>query len=140
MNLLEFAAKKQCRVTILSGDVHVAAVGVIESLRSRPGDNSQVINQLISSGIVHPGPPGVVRFFLKHVLDRPEEIVPRVIGRMLDFPGTSERFVGDRNWMSITPDAPERDERRLWIEWHVEGFPLPFTHVVHAVTDAPPPP
>lgn len=131
MRLLTLAEEKRVRVTILSGDVHVAALGVIESSRSIQGDNSQVINQLISSGIVHPGPPGVVQFFLKHVLDREEEVAPRVTARTLSFPGTNERFLGGRNWLCLNPDEPGNDAGRFWVEWHVEGWPTPFTHVIH---------
>jgi PhoD-like phosphatase len=66
--LLDYAEATGTRVTILSGDVHVAALGVIESTR-RPVRwlNSNVINQLTSSAIVHPSPPRVVRFFLEQI-------------------------------------------------------------------------
>jgi hypothetical protein len=66
--LLAFADSKKCRVTVLSGDVHVGAPGMIASTRSTAEEpSSQVINQLTSSGIVHPPPPGVVLFFLETV-------------------------------------------------------------------------
>ncbi len=41
--LLKFSAETECRVTILSGDVHVAAVGVIESDRNDVPLNARVI-------------------------------------------------------------------------------------------------
>lgn len=58
------SAEKKCDITILSGDVHVAAVGVLESDRNDVSPNAAVINQLTSSGIVHPAPPAVMRYFL----------------------------------------------------------------------------
>jgi phosphodiesterase/alkaline phosphatase D-like protein len=66
--LFDFARAKRIRPTVLSGDVHVAAVGVIENDRVRESV-PVVINQLISSGIVHPGPPAAVLFCLKHLFD-----------------------------------------------------------------------
>ena len=54
--LLDLAEREKARVTIVSGDVHVAALGYLESRREEPRSNAAVINQLTSSGIVHPGP------------------------------------------------------------------------------------
>jgi hypothetical protein len=63
--VLAFADSKKCRVAVLSGDVHVGALGMIESTRGTAEEpSSQVINQLTSSGIVHP-PPCVVLFSWK---------------------------------------------------------------------------
>ena len=60
-NLLSFSRAKKTRVTFLSGDVHVAAVGAIKSMREGTNSvkNSNVMNQLTSSAIVHPPPPGI---------------------------------------------------------------------------------
>ncbi|MCB2070589.1 MAG: hypothetical protein KDF67_13685, partial [Ottowia sp.] len=48
------ASASGTRITVLSGDVHVAALGVIESDRRDVPANANVINQLTSSGIEHP--------------------------------------------------------------------------------------
>ena len=64
--LLQFAEKKETRVTLLSGDVHVGAVGVIESQRAGSMNNhANVIHQLTSSGIVHPAPPPLLSYALQ---------------------------------------------------------------------------
>ncbi|MDF5950495.1 hypothetical protein P4193_02460 [Pseudomonas aeruginosa] len=50
--LLNFSAKGT-RVTIVSGDVHVAAAAVIESSLPQHGNGAGAIFQLVSTGIVH---------------------------------------------------------------------------------------
>lgn len=126
--LLDWSASKQGRVTILSGDVHVGAVGVIESTRKGGGGHETVITQLVSSAIVHPPPPGVAMFFLKRIGDEVEQVDRGITAQMTEFPATKERFLAARNWLSLTPD----DKGHLWADWHVEGIPVPYTKVIHA--------
>lgn len=127
--LLRLAEEGLVRPTLISGDVHVAALGYIESTRSGPGRGS-VINQLISSAIVHPSPPGAVVFALRHLFDSTDEIDRGIIGRMADFPGTQVRFVGKRNYLTIDPDSSANDYR-LWVNWWAEGEEQPFVKVIH---------
>jgi hypothetical protein len=118
------------RITIVSGDVHVAALGVIESTRRAPIGHDATINQLISSGIVHPGPPAIALFALRHLFDVPDEIVPGIRTRMTNFPGLSYGFVGARNFLALEPDK----ERRIWANWWVEGETNhPYVKVIHPV-------
>jgi hypothetical protein len=133
--LLNFSEAKGTRVTILSGDVHVAATGVIESAR-RPLRyvNAAAINQLTSSAIVHPPPPRIVRYFLEQVGSEVQEMDRDISGQMLQFPATNYRFVAERNWLTIDID----DTDRLWANWRVEGAPQPLTKVIHpCVTPSP---
>jgi hypothetical protein len=128
--LLAFADNKNCRVTVLSGDVHVGALGIIESSRSTADDPStQVINQLTSSGIVHPPPAGVVLFFLETVTGKKMELDRDLYSEMLEFPGTHHHYIGARNWLSLEPD----DSGRIWANWHVETEPYPYTKVIHPI-------
>jgi hypothetical protein len=115
------------RTTVISGDVHVAALGVVESTRTREPGSEAILNQLISSGIVHPGPGGVVIFALQHLFDSDDEIDRGIVGRMLQFPGNKAKFLGGRNCLSLEPD----DEGRVWCNWLVEGQEFPFTKVIH---------
>jgi hypothetical protein len=134
--LLGLAQSKQMRPTILSGDVHVAALGVIESIRDvRPGDRIGVINQFISSGIVHPGPGAAVVFALRNLFDNQDEFDNGITARMVEFPGTQHRFVGRRNFLSLELDEPNnRSKPRLWANWIVEGEEQePYVKVVHPV-------
>jgi hypothetical protein len=126
--LLDFAHAKATRVTILSGDVHVGALGVIESVR-RPVQwlHENVINQLTSSAIVHPPPARIVRYFLERMGDEVKEIDRGISAQMLQFPGTNYRFIAARNWLSVEFDESDR----IWANWHVEDQREALTKVVH---------
>jgi hypothetical protein len=125
--LLDFSSRNQCRVTLLSGDVHVGAVGIIQSARQGAQNATQVINQLTSSGIVHPAPPGMVLFFLENVTGKRMSDDRDIQSGIVEIPGTRHHFIGARNWLALAPD----DEDRYWANWHAETEPYPFTKVIH---------
>jgi hypothetical protein len=129
--LLKFSKDTKCRVTIVSGDVHVAALGYIESKRDgSAGGAANVINQLISSGMVHTPPPGIIVYMMEKVLgDNVEEVDRGITAQMLKFPGTAKRFISARNFLSLTID----DRYRIWAEWFAEGEQAPYTKVIHPV-------
>ena len=127
------ASAKGIRITLLSGDVHVAAIGVLESSRTSVLNNAHVINQLTSSGIVHPPPPGVALFFLEQACQRVDQIDRDITGTMFEFPTTSHRMIGSRNFLTLQPDAPGNPAKRYWANWWAEGEPHPYTKVIHAV-------
>jgi hypothetical protein len=128
-NLLEAPGK--VRVTLLSGDVHVAALGIIKSVRDTNADSEAVINQLISSGVVHPGPGAAVVFALNHLFDSEDEIDRDIFGQMKEFRDKA-KFVGKRNYLSIEPD-PDTAKPRLWCNWLVENTRFPYTKVIQPV-------
>ena len=120
---------KKIRPTIISGDVHVAGIGYVESTRPEH-IRSAVINQLISSGIVHPGPGAAVLFALRNLFDRPDEMDRGITGRMVEFPGTQDKFVGGRNFLTLRPDEIDR----IWANWWIEGSTEdPYTKVIHPI-------
>ncbi len=127
---------KGTRVTLLSGDVHVAAIGVIESDRTNPGGNAssgaRVINQLTASGIVHPPPPGVALSFLERSCEVVEQIDRGITGTMHEFPTTRHRMIGRRNFLTLQPDDAD-GSGRYWANWWAEGEAHPYTKVIHAV-------
>ena len=128
--LFSFAENRNIRPTIISGDVHVAAVGVIENSRLNSAGPPLVINQLISSAIVHPGPGQVFLFALNNVFDSSDEIDRGIVARLMEFPGNTAKFVGNRNFLSLEPDA----SRRIWANWFAEGEENdPYTKVIHAL-------
>jgi hypothetical protein len=134
--LLDWAAVRHTRVTILSGDVHVGALGVIESDRRDAPANAAVINQLTSSGVVHPAPPAMALFYLEHVGDRVETVDRGITASMYPFPGTSHRYIGARNYLSLEPDTGPDAANRVWVNWWVEGEEQPYTKAIHPVTPA----
>lgn len=115
------------RPTILSGDVHVAALGQIESTR----DPARVvtINQLISSAVVHPPPPAIAAFGLGLLFDKLMPVDSRIEAKMMAFPGTRSRMIARRNYMVLEPD----NEGRIWANWITEGEPNPYTKVIHSL-------
>jgi hypothetical protein len=129
--LLQLAQDQLIAPTIVSGDVHVAALGIVESATEERGRGA-VINQLISSGIVHPGPGGAVLFALRHLFDNVDEMDQRMRARMTEFPGTQERFIGRRNYLSLEPDLTGSLDR-IWANWFVEGERDPYTKVIHPI-------
>jgi PhoD related phosphatase len=127
--LLRISAQKGCRVTLLSGDVHVAAVGAIESDRNDVPPNARVVNQLTSSGIVHTPPVAMARYFLEQACKEVETLDRGILATMYEFPATTRRLIGARNFLTIEPDVDDR----LWANWWVEGESDPTTKVIHPV-------
>lgn len=128
--LFMHAKEKKARVTILSGDVHVGALSVIESTRDADaGRGESVINQLISTGIVHPPPPALVRYVLETSASNIEQVDQGITATMQPLAGRNHYLIGARNWLAIEPDA----QNRLWCNWHVEGVETPHTKVIHPI-------
>jgi len=129
--LLDLSRDRRARVTILSGDVHVAGLGLVEG--TRPGDGGLTIAQLISSGIVHPPPPAIVALALGNLMGDLGELDRGITASMQALPGSRRRLLCARNWLSIEPDdaACWEQRRRLWVHWHVEGSSEPYTTVLH---------
>jgi phosphodiesterase/alkaline phosphatase D-like protein len=129
--LLKFSKDTGCRSTIVSGDVHVAGVGYIQSERdSALHDEANVVNQLISSAMVHPPPQGMIVAMMERVLGGQVEEVDRgITAHMSKFPGSAQRFIGARNWLSLEFD----DKSRIWAHWFAEGQEKPYTKVIHPV-------
>lgn len=113
--LAGFVRETRCRVTVVSGEVHLGGVGVLRGLDLE-------IWQLISSGIVHPPPAGFAVDVLERLAGRRE---PLADGLTLEFPGfaeTGRRLLPARNWLSLTG----RPDGALEAEWHAEGAPAPL--------------
>ena len=127
--LLDFSRAQRARVSILSGDVHVAGLGLIEDRRAPEG---LTIAQVISSGIVHPPPPAIVALALGGLMGDLGELDRGISASMQRLPGSKRRLICARNWLSLEPDDagawPSRG--RLWMKWRVEGDEEPYTMVV----------
>jgi hypothetical protein len=124
---------QSCRVTVVSGDVHVAAVGVLESRRDPTDSNAQVINQVTSSGIVHPPPVAMARYFLEQACLQVETVDRGITAAMYEFPTTSRRLIGARNFLTLEPDERDHPAQRLWVNWWVENEAEPSSKVIHPV-------
>ncbi|MEY4427440.1 MAG: hypothetical protein RLZZ182_129 [Pseudomonadota bacterium] len=144
--LMQLAERALCRVTIVSGDVHVAAWG--NALRKTSTRNVHRINQLTSTAIVHPSlftwSEKAFLMLLRMKAAFTQDLDTEHQARLLDFPGTSSTIQATRNWLAlefdadrpkddamaaaaapVAPKPPERLQGRLWATWRcerAEGF------------------
>jgi PhoD related phosphatase len=106
-------------VWLLSGDVHVGALGAI-----RDAESGRSIYQVVSTGIVHP-PPGPIAWAGLRLLtnDDPEALPGTKISTEMLTPNNSPRYIRDRNFATL-----QRDDRgKVWVHWICEtlGQPKP---------------
>jgi hypothetical protein len=107
-HLLDFSQRTQTRVTILSGEIHLAALGVLKHAETQ-------IYQLTASGIVHHPPPRLLAS-LFDVFSRGSRTVSKEVSlRMLPLPGFGCRYLAARNWLSL-----DHTGNSLQAHWHVE--------------------
>ena len=122
--LLKTSQEKAIRVTLLTGDVHVAAQGVIESDRDSTAPlNSNVITQLVASGIVHPPAAPLITNALNLLARSPQEIYRGVEGWLVEFWSGGPYLLPKRNWLSLVPV----ENNSLRAQWHAESVDTQFT-------------
>ncbi|MFV3128630.1 alkaline phosphatase family protein [Niveispirillum sp. KHB5.9] len=114
--LADFARRSGVRITILSGEVHLAAHGTV----SGPGT---LLRQLVSSGIVHPPPHGVGVQMMELRAAKREELWDRLSLSMEVMDENGRRLLAQRNYLTING----QDEGDLLAEWHIEGRDEPWT-------------
>lgn len=110
--LAGFSLRSACRITVLSGELHAGAHGV---LRGGGVD----IRQLIASGIAHPPPAALTTFALERLAARTEEPFDGYTLEMLPFAENGRRIIRARNWLSLGFDS--RDQ--IHAQWNAEGRP-----------------
>jgi hypothetical protein len=130
--LLGHVREARCAVTIVAGDVHVGGHGRILSREPEhlvDGTSETVIEQLISSGIVHPAVGGLELVAMNNFGTMEPDAWPgtRIETRMVPI-ADRKMVLTERNWLDI---APERDARaRLSLQWYAERskrWPRPVT-------------
>ena len=120
------AAKTQgMRVTIVSGDVHVAAWGVVSRNDVPPGENWAQVQQLTSTAIVHPSLVSVMERLFFHVLNNvakgEQELDVNLTARMMLFPGANRYVMAARNWLALELDLGDgASDSKLWATWRCE--------------------
>ncbi len=132
--LSKFCDEKRCRVTLLSGDVHIGAYGVIEDTRPTLKNGPLTMNQLTASGIVHPPPGGFARFAIERMFANGADEIDVGIVANLKPPGAGKRlFIGARNWLSLDIE-PASARGRIWAKWHAEDdLRTPRTKVIDRI-------
>jgi len=119
---------EQCklRVSIVSGDVHVAAWGTAYRKDIPPASNWAQIQQFTSSGVVHPSLSGVFErlflFFLNDAASKVQSIDIQHKLEMMLFPGHNRYVMPARNWLALELDMGHGDayEGKLWATWRCE--------------------
>lgn len=112
-NLMSFIKEKKCRGIILSGDVHVGGLGVIQDNR-----NDLEIYQVISSAIVHPPPSAFEWLGLQAVTsDDQERIGNGQITTEMISPFGSDKYIRARNYAVLEEGA----DCKVWVNWICEG-------------------
>ena len=117
--LFDFSEEHQVQFSILSGEIHLAALGHLQR-----GD--LCIHQFTSSGIAHPPPPAFVAWLYDRYGRRPKQVTQTVQMRMCPLPGLGRRYLAARNWLSIQCDSSDV----LEVKWHAEGLPEPLAMYV----------
>lgn len=124
--LLKTAKDKDLRVTIVSGDVHVAAWGVTYRKDVTPTDNWAQIQQLTSTAVVHPSLVSVMERLFFQVLNTTakskQTLDVNLTAEMMLFPGSNRYVMAARNWLAIELDlgADNPNGSKLWATWRCE--------------------
>jgi hypothetical protein len=112
--LSDFSARTGARLTSLSGEVHLGALGEITGPHGR-------IYQLTSSGIVHPPPGRLMAAMLEHVSGQDMDVAPDLKVRALCMPGRGTRYLASRNWLELDVHS----DSSFQATWHPEhGQPV----------------
>ncbi|CAJ2500578.1 Uu.00g034310.m01.CDS01 [Anthostomella pinea] len=116
-DLQDLAADKSVRVTILSGDVHLAAIGEFYSnpkLHIAKHKDFRYMPNIISSAIANTPPPDLMADVLNkrnkiHHFDKEtdEDMIPIFTHGVDGKPRNNKRLLPHRNWCSIRAYAPE---------------------------------
>ncbi|OQU93682.1 hypothetical protein CLAIMM_00162 [Cladophialophora immunda] len=115
-DLQDLAAEKSCRITVLSGDVHLAAIGQFHSnpkLKIPKDKDHRYMPNVISSAIVNTPPSDMLADILNrrnkvHHLDHytDEDMIPMFTHDVNDKKRNNKRLLPRRNWCSIREYIP----------------------------------
>ncbi len=123
--LARVAHDKLLRVSIISGDVHVAAWGTAYRRDIPPTSTWAHIHQFTSSAVVHPSLMGVAERLFLHLLNntasKPQVIDVQHIVEMMLFPGHNRYVMPARNWLALELDqGTDQEDCKLWATWRCE--------------------
>lgn len=120
MNLLTNAHKRKAKTVILSGDVHVGCLGIIQDKRKEYSIN---IHQVVSSGIVHPAPSYLQWLGILAITNDELEYLDEMRSITADMikPHGSNKYIRSRNFVTLL----EGTDEKLWVNWVCEGKDKP---------------
>lgn len=131
--LLDISIKTKCRVTIISGDVHLGALGYIRSnVSDNVNENAKVINQLVSSAIVNNPPNPWYVYGLEKFSDKSYKDNAYYQSEMLQFRNSGKYFINAKNWLSLKIDS----KNRIQAKWHLkEELEAPYIKEIDPIKD-----
>ncbi|MAR91735.1 MAG: metallophosphatase [Pseudomonadales bacterium] len=111
MRLLDNHSRRQGKTLILSGDVHIGCLGVINDRRA----GSQRIHQVVSSGIVHPAPSRIAWLGIMAVTNDCKEYLneDETIEVSMLQPYHADKYLRTRNYVQLH----EGSDDKLWVNW-----------------------
>jgi hypothetical protein len=107
--LVDFSARTGARVTSLTGEIHMGALGLVEGSGVR-------IHELTASGIVHPPPPRLIAAVFEWFARRETVLDAGLCVYRLAIPGHGRRYLRARNWLALELAGDDR----LEAVWHTE--------------------
>lgn len=103
--LASLARDKKIRVSLVSGDVHVAVWGTAYRKDLPASETWSQMHQLTSSAVVHPSLMGVMeRLFLSWLnsnAQHPQNIDVQYVAEVMNFPGHDKHVMAARNWLAL---------------------------------------
>lgn len=116
--LLDDSGTRLRKTVILSGDVHIGCIGVIQD-KAR-GCN---VHQVVSSGIVHPAPSRLQWLGILAATNDDDEFLDenREIRISLVRPFGSDKYIRQRNYITLR----EGTDEKLWVNWMCEDESRP---------------
>jgi len=116
-NAQKRTANQHCRTVILSGDVHLACLGVIND--SRQAANPLKIHQIVSSGVVHTSPSRIAWLGIMAATNDDDEYLneDRTIKISMLQPFGSDKYIRARNYVTLE----EGTDNKLWVNWECES-------------------
>lgn len=122
--LTGLAKAKRLRVSIVSGDVHVAAWGTVYRRDLPASETWAQIQQFTSSAVVHPSLVGVAErlflFMLNAMAAKSQVIDIQHTVEMMLFPGHNRYVMPARNWLALEADIGGEQGSKLWATWRCE--------------------
>lgn len=116
MNLLDNAKQRQGKTVILSGDIHIGCLGIINDRRS--ATRPIKIHQIVSSGIVHPAPSMIEWYGIMAVTNDRDEYLNEnsTIKASMLHPHGSNKYIRSRNFVTLEQGR----DNKLWVNWVCE--------------------
>lgn len=126
LEVLSTVGKEQgVRVSLVSGDVHVAAWGTAYRKDLPATETWSQIHQFTSSAVVHPSLMGVMeRLYLGWLnfnANKKQTIDVQYVAKVMEFPSHDKPIMAARNWLALELDMGSVDGCKLWATWRCEN-------------------